>query len=200
MRACLLVALLLVAVTPAHSETSMTLAQAFAAAWQRQPAAQAFAERERAAQARRQAADAFTPEPPSIELGTRSDRFNSNRGAQEQEFGLILPLWLPGERGGAQALADAESVALNQRALALRLQLAGEVRQAWWAWQLARNEQGLAALRIASATQLRGDVARRVAAGDLSRADQHQAEGALATAQALAAETEAAAESTHFRS
>ncbi|MDD2742726.1 MAG: TolC family protein [Rhodocyclaceae bacterium] len=199
MRTCLLVALLIVAVTPAHSETSMTLAQAFAVAWQRQPAAQALAERERAAQSRRQAADAWSPEPPSIELGTRSDRFNNNRGAQEQELGLIVPLWLPGERGGAQALADAEGSAVNQRAAALRLQLAGEVRQAWWAWQLARNEQSLAALRVASATTLRGDVARRVAAGDLSRADQHQAEGALATAQALAAETEAATESAHFR-
>ena len=199
MRTCLLVALLLVAITPAHSETTMTLAQAFTAAWQRQPAAQALAERDRAVQSRRQAADAFTPEPPSIELGTRSDRFNNNRGAQEQELGLVLPLWLPGERGGAQALADAEGSAVSQRAAALRLQLAGEVRQAWWGWQLARNEQSLAAVRVASATTLRGDVARRVAAGDLSRADQHQAQGALATAQALAAETEAAAENAHFR-
>ena len=199
MRTCLLVALLLVAITPAHSETTMTLAQAFAAAWQRQPAAQGLAERERAVQSRRQAADAFTPEPPSIELGTRSDRFNNNRGAQEQELGLVLPLWLPGERGGAQALADAEGSAVSQRAAALRLQLAGEVRQAWWGWQLARNEQSLAAVRVASATTLRGDVARRVAAGDLSRADQHQADGAFASALALAAETEAATESAHFR-
>ncbi len=199
MRACLLVALLLVAVTPAQSETSKTLARAFAAAWQRQPAAQALAERERAVQSRRQAADALTPLPPSIQLGTRSDRFNNNRGSLEQDIGLVLPLWLPGERGGAQALADAEGSAVNQRSAALRLQLAGEVRQAWWAWQLARNEQSLAVARIASATKLRGDVARRVAAGDLSRADLHQAEGALATAQALSAETEATTESAHYR-
>lgn len=199
MRTCFLVALLIVAVTPAHSETTMTLAQAFAAAWQRQPAAQGLAERERAVQSRRQAADAWSPEPQKIELGTRSDRFNNNRGALEQDIGLVLPLWLPGERGGAQALADAEGSALGQRAAALRLQLASEVRQAWWAWQLARNEQSLAALRVASATTLRGDVARRVAAGDLSRADQHQADGAFASALALAAETEAATESAHFR-
>jgi cobalt-zinc-cadmium efflux system outer membrane protein len=199
MRTCLLVALLIVAITPAHSTTNMTLAQAFTVAWQRQPAAQAFGERERAVQARRQAANAFTPEPASIELGTRSDRFNNNRGAQEQEVGLILPLWLPGERSGAQALADAENTANNQRLAALRLQFAGELRQTWWAWQMARIELDLSALRVASAGKLRGDVARRVLAGDLSRADQHQADGALATAQVLAAEAEAAAESARYR-
>jgi cobalt-zinc-cadmium efflux system outer membrane protein len=41
---------------------------------------------------------------------------------------------------------------------------------------------------LKNAEQLAGDVSRRVKAGDLSRADQHQAEGGVATAQALLAE------------
>ena len=199
MRPLLWIALLLVAAQPVRSEPIQTLAQAYAAAWQRQPVVQALAERESALRARRSAADALTPEPPSLELGGRSDRLNNGRGAQEQEIGLILPLWLPGERHASQALADAEMGALGGRMAALRLQLAGEVRDAWWAWQLAGNEQALAAERVAAAGRLHDDVVRRVTAGDLSRADRHQAAGALATAEAQQAEAEIAFDAARFR-
>ena len=111
----------------------------------------------------------------------------------------MLPLWLPGERGASQALAEAEIGALGGRMAALRLQLAGEVRDAWWGWQLAGNEQTLAAERVAAARRLQNDVARRVAAGDLSRADQHQAAGALAAAEAQHAEATVTLESARFR-
>lgn len=199
MRRLLWIALLLVAAQPVRSEPIQTLAQAYAAAWQRQPVTQAVGERENALRARRSAADALTPEPPSIELGGRTDRFNQQRGATEQEIGLVLPLWLPGERRASQALAEAEMGALGGRMAALRLQLAGEVRDAWWGWQLAGNEQTLAVERVAAARRLLNDVARRVAAGDLSRADQHQAAGALAAAEAQQAEAEVALESARFR-
>lgn len=199
MRSLLWIALLLVAAQPVRSEPIQTLAQAYAAAWQRQPVAQALGERENAVRARRTAANALTPQPPSIELGGRSDRLNSDRGVLEQQVGLVLPLWLPGERGASQALAEAEMGALDGRMAALRLQLAGEVRDAWWGWQLAGNEQSLAAARVAAAHRLLDDVARRVAAGDLSRADQHQAAGALAAAQAQQAEAEVALEAARYR-
>ena len=199
MRRFLWIALLLLAAQPVRSEPIQTLAQAYAAAWQRQPVAQAVAERENALRSRRLAADALMPEPPSIELKGRTDRFNQQRGATEQEIGLVLPLWLPGERSASQALAEAEMGALGGRMAALRLQLAGEVRDAWWGWQLAGNEQTLAAERVAAARRLQNDVARRVAAGDLSRADQHQAAGALAAAEALQAEASVVLESARFR-
>lgn len=192
MRTYFWVALLLVTALPARGETIITLSQAYALAWMRQPVMQAAAERESALRSRRSAANALTPEPPSVELGGRTDRWNNQRGATEQEIGLVLPLWLPGERSGSQALADAEISALDGRLAALRLQLAGELRDAWWGWQLASNERALAAQRVAAAGRLRDDVVRRVNAGDLSRADRHQAEGALATAQAQQAEAESA--------
>lgn len=192
MRACFRIAFLIAIAWPAHGETQQTLAGAFAAAWSRQPAAQALGERESAVRARQDAATALTAEPPSLELGGRSDRFNRDRGAEEYEVGLVLPLWLPGERSGSQALAAAEGSALAGRAAALRLQLAGELRQAWWELQLADNERQLADERLSAARRLRDDVARRVAAGDLARADQHQADGELAAA--TAAQAEAAAQ------
>lgn len=192
MRTYLWVALLLVTALPARGETINTLSQAYALAWMRQPVMQAAAERENALRSRRSAANALTPEPPSIEMAARTDRWNKQRGASEQEIGLVLPLWLPGERSSSQSLADAEINAFDGRLAALRLQLAGELREAWWGWHLARNEQELAAQRVAAAGRLRDDVVRRVNAGDLSRADRHQAEGAMATAQAQQAEAESA--------
>lgn len=180
----ILVLLALLPVTPVGAETVVTLPQAFAAAWTRHSLAQTLPLQREAVAARRDAAAAWTPEPAAIEIGGRSDRFNADRGAEEIEFGLALPLWLPGERQASQALAEAEGARLEGRAAAQRLQLAGELRKAWWEWRLARDEVALSDNALDGARRLRDDVARRVAVGDLARADLHQAAAALASAQA----------------
>lgn len=180
----ILVLLALLPVTPVGAETVVTLPQAFAAAWTRHSLSQTLPLQREAVAARRDAAAAWTPEPAAIEIGGRSDRFNADRGAEEIELGLALPLWLPGERQASQALAEAEGARLEGRAAAQRLQLAGELRKAWWEWRLARDEVALSDNALDSARRLRDDVARRVAAGDLARADLHQAAAALASAQA----------------
>lgn len=184
-------------ILPARAETG--LASAFEQAWQRQPVAAAQAERQRAVAAQLTAAAAWTAAPPALELGARSDRFNRNQGAREFDAGLALPLWLPGERSGAQAVASAEGEALAGRLAALRLALAQAVREAWWGWQAARHDVELAVSRVASAQRLRDDVARRFQAGDLSRADFNQAEGAYAQARAQQAEAEAAEGQARYR-
>ena len=166
------------------------LKQAFETAWSRQPEAQALPSRQDAARARRDAASALTPEPPSLDLSARTDRFNQNQGTREYDVGLALPLWLPGERPRAQALADAEIAALDGRGKALLLAIAGDVRAAWWNWQRSLTDREVAQARLANARVLAADVTRRVKAGDLARSDQHQADGAAAAAAALAAEAE----------
>jgi len=182
---------------PAGAETP--LAGAFAQAWKRQPAVAALAERRQAAAARIAAADTLTAAPPALELSARSDRFNRNQGAEEYEVGLALPVWLPGERSGARAVAEAEAEALGGRNLALGLRFAQVVRDTWWAWQAARDEALLAEGRQLAARRLRDDVARRVAAGDLARADLNQAEGALELALAQQAEAGAAEAVARYR-
>ena len=179
----------LFAALPAQAETA--LATAFEQAWLRQPAAAAQLERQRAVAAQVTAAGSWLAAPPALELGARSDRFNRNQGARELDVGIALPLWLPGERDGTQAVAAAEGEALAGRQAALRLALAQLVREAWWGWQSARNDVELAAFRADSGRRLRDDVARRFQAGDLSRADFNQAEGAYALARAQQAEAEA---------
>lgn len=167
-----------------------TLRQAFDAAWSRQPQAQALAARREAAQAQTQAAQAWTPEPPALALASKTDRLNRNLGTREFEAGLAIPLWLPGERERSRTLADAEARAIESHAAAARLRTAASLREAWWAWQRSLAELDAARAQLDSLRRLAADVGKRLRAGDLARADQHQAEAAVAGAEAVAAQAE----------
>jgi len=151
---------------------------------------QALPARRSALAASRQAADAWTAQPGALELRAQTDRPGSDRGAQELEVGVALPLWLPGQRSRSQALVTQEGQALDAHLASAKLQLAAQVREAWWAWQRARAELALATAQVAHAQALSDDVHRRVRAGDLARADAHQADGALALAQSAQARAE----------
>lgn len=165
-----------------------SLQQGFDAAWARQPEQQAGALRRDAAAARLAASRRWTPEPPALELSARSDRLTRNDGVREVDAALAVPLWLPGERERAGAAAVAEADHVDARLLAGRWRLAAEVREAYWAHRRARLDEQLAEQRLAHARRLADDVARRVRAGDLARADGHQADSAAAAAEAALAE------------
>ncbi len=176
-----------------------TLRATFEAAWARQPEAQGLAARRDAATAQQQAAKSWTPEPAAIELSTKTDRLNRNLGTREYEIGVAVPLWLPGERGRSQALAEAEGRAIESRATAAQLRVAATVREAWWAWQRAQLDVGAARGQLDNVRSIAADVGKRLKAGDLARADQHQADGALAAAQAALAQAEGALTATWQR-
>ncbi|MFZ2987754.1 TolC family protein [Ideonella sp.] len=176
---------------PAKPER-LTLSQAFEATWARQPEVAALTARRDAARAQQRAAASWTPEPVAVELTGKTDRLNRNLGAREYEAGLAIPLWLPGERGRSQALAQAEGLALESRTLAAQLRVAASVREAWWNWQRARAEAATAQGQLDSAQRIAADVGKRLKAGDLAQADQHQADGAVAAAQASVAQADAA--------
>lgn len=170
-----------------------SLKQAFDVAWSRQPEAQVLQVRRDAARAQGRAAQAWTPEPPALGAAGKSDRLNRNEGAREIELGLAIPLWLPGERERSAALAGAEGQAVESGAGAAQLRVAEAVRTAWWSWQRERIEVDTGRIQLDSAQRIAADVARRVQAGELSRADRHQADGAVAAAEAALAQAEAGA-------
>lgn len=174
----------------APAQPPETLAQAFEQAWAMHPLPQALPARHSALAASRQAAEAWTAHPGALELRAQTDRPGTDRGAQELEVGVALPLWLPGQRSRSQALATQAEQALDTRLASARHQLAGQVREAWWTWQRARAELALATTQVEHARALSDDVHRRVRAGDLARADAHQADGALALAQSAQARAE----------
>ncbi len=168
-----------------------TLSQAFEAAWARQPEAAALPARRDAARAQQQSAEAWTPEPVAVELSSKTDRLNRNHGIREHEVGVAIPLWLPGERSRSKALAQAEGRAVESRTTAARLRVAASVREAWWNGQRARADADSARAQLDNAQRMAADVAKRLKAGDLARADQHQADGAVAAAEAALAQAQA---------
>jgi outer membrane protein, heavy metal efflux system len=162
----------------AIAQTLPTLKDAIEAAWLKQPAARAGEARQEEAAARQRAAGSLFPEPPSLTLAHRTDQLNANQGRREMEAELDFPLWTPGLRGATRGTAATEQALLNEQQRAAKWRVAGEVREAHWAVQLARIEMEIAQRKSEEAAQLRQDVERRTKAGDLARADLNQAAAA----------------------
>lgn len=167
---------------PAHAGA---LAQALAAAWERSPQAASVSGLAEEARAQGELAAALTPGSAAVSLAHRNDTLGSGRGRREWEVELATPLWLPGQQAARQAEARAAQARVAADAQAGRLELAGELRTAWWNLALARAQRDLAWQRASTARALEQDVARRTQAGDLARVDAN-----LARNERLAAETE----------
>ena len=174
----------LFAVLPAGAQT---LADALESALARHPVAMSAVPRAEAADALVEAAASLTPRPLSASLTTLNDKLGADGGRQEWELEIAAPLWLPRQQNAQKALSAStrEDVRASQRAL--RLQLAGELREAWWAVATARNAEDLAQRRARTAASLEGDVIRRTKAGELARVDANLASSERLDAQAALA-------------
>ncbi|HYD63343.1 MAG TPA: TolC family protein [Noviherbaspirillum sp.] len=173
--------------------SSPSLRDAVEAAWGRQPESSAHTARQEEMAAKRDAASALFPAPPSIALAQRTDRFNQNRGDRETEAELTAPVWMPGTRDSAQRLAAAETAFLDTSTLSARLRLAGEVRDTYWQARLAQNDRAVSVRKADEAALLMQDVERRLKAGEAARVDANQAQGAERLARASLADAEARA-------
>ena len=180
---------------------SSPLATAVEAAWARSVQSVSAEGQLALAGAHRQAADALWAAPPSLEAAHRSDRLQDNAGRSESEIGLAWPLLLPGQRSARQAAASADRDSAEASLAAARLRIAGEVREAAWAVVARRGEASVAAQDAQNLQALATDVERRVAAGDLARADflAAQAEFLSASAQAAQARQRLDAATAHWK-
>ena len=173
---------------PAYAED--TLRDAVERAWARQPGAQAQPARGEEFAAKREAAGALFPEPPSLIVGNRNDRLNRRDGVSEWEAGIALPLWLPGQQARHTSIANAEREQYDSGLTAAKLKIAGDVRDAYWQTHLTENEFALARRKAQEAAVLAADVERRVKAGDLARVDLNQAQAAERLTRAALTEAE----------
>lgn len=167
-----------------------TLREMLDRVWARSPQAQTTLGRTGEVKARQGAAESWLPAPPAFSISQRSDRWNRNAGQQEWEAEIELPLWLPGEQAARRNVAESEQTELEASQLALRLSLAGELREAAWTLKLADNEVDLHRQRVTTAQALEKDVERRVKAGDLARIDLNLAQSETLSAQAAVQEAE----------
>lgn len=170
--------------------SAQTLRDAVERAWVRQPANLAQPARAEEFAAKRDAARALFPEPPSLVVSNRDDRLHRDQGARELGAAIALPLWLPGEQGRQGAIVSTERDQYHAALAAAKLKIAGEVRDAYWQARLTENELALARRKVEEAAVLAADVERRVKAGDLARVDLNQAQAAERLARAALTEAE----------
>lgn len=167
------------------------LARAVEQAWRLNPQAAGLDAREAEARAAQDVATGLTPEPGSVSIGSLNDRLGRNRGKQEYEVELAVPLWLPGQKAAREAEAASRIDEAVARRTAVRLEVVGELREAWWALAAARSVKVLAARRLETARALETDVMRRYKVGELSRIDANLAQTETHVAHAELIEAEA---------
>ena len=166
---------------------AQTLGVALESAWSRHPVAMSAAPRAEAAEALAESAASLTPRAWSASVATLNDRLGADRGRQEWELEVAAPLWLPRQQNAHKALGASTREEVRASQQALRLQLAGDVREAWWAVALARTTEQLAQRRVRTAVSLEADVMRRLKVGELARMDANLAISERLDAQAALA-------------
>ncbi len=173
---------------PIQPVGTVTLRAALDAAWQRAVTARESDGQRRRADADHAAAGSFWAAPPSLELSHRDDRLQRNAGARETEIGVVVPLWLPGQRAARAGTADAAVAQAQAATQVALLRLAGELRDAAWQVSALQAEAAEAGGQAQVLKQLADDVERRVRAGDLARADALAAQAEQLAASALHSE------------
>lgn len=153
-------------------------------AWEKSPQAQTLEAKRAESDAQTVAANSLLPGAPAIILGQRGDQLNSNAGKREWEAGIAMPIWLPGQRDARQRQAQVGKDSLEANIHALRLKLAGELREAIWQVRQVEAQTRLDEERELTAKKLAEDVARRVRAGELAKTDLNLAQNEWRTAQA----------------
>lgn len=177
----------------------VTLADAVQSAWLRTAQSVQATGLTRKAQAERAAADALWAGSPALELGVLRNRQPAMAATRETEVGVAVPMWLPGQRAARQGQVAAGMAAAAAQEAAAKLQVAGLVREAVSDIAVQRAELAAAEAASQEMEALARDVERRVAAGDLARADALAAHAERLAATAAAAQARQALQSAQRR-
>jgi outer membrane protein TolC len=132
-------------------------------------------------------ARSITPGSPYVGGAQRNAVAGNLRHYNETEVEAGLPLWLPGQRDAMEATVASGVVEVEEKIALRRLEVAGALRDAWWAAQRAAREVSVARSRVATAREIGADMTRRVELGETAAGD-----ALLAKNELLAAETELA--------
>lgn len=162
----------LLALSSASSVAAGGIADAVQAALERDPRYPLHESTRAVGAGYRQQADSLLGGDPSLSVLAKSDQLiGSDRGYQEYEAAVSLPLWLPGQRGARRSIADSLD---NQATTELQLigwEVVGSVLEKAWDLRLAQGAEQQARQQWQSAERLQRDIARRVRAGELPRGD-----------------------------
>lgn len=142
----------------------------------------ALAAQRDAVAARRALTRSLIPGSPSVGGDARSD-LRGPRQSREVVVDVAAPVWLPGQRGAYGNTVQAGVAEFEARLLLRRLEVAGLLRDAWWAAASAGREVRVARDRLTTSRDIARDVQRRADLGDIPPTD-----ALLARNETLAAE------------
>jgi cobalt-zinc-cadmium efflux system outer membrane protein len=136
-----------------------------------------------------------------VDGSVRQDIIGSGKGYREVEAGVTASLWRRGEREGLRGQSAGLMALAARQSDVAKLEVAGQVRAAWWAYERATAEVGVLAEQVRLNQELASNIERLVAAGEMARLDLLQAQAAngevvsrLALAESAKAQARAALE------
>jgi outer membrane protein TolC len=116
---------------------------------------------------------------PSVVYNLVDDRWRDDTGLKQQEFGLQLPLWRPGERRDAQALGTHYEEQVALWSAYLRWDLAGRLRTTLMDLESAEAQLALEQEASRNAEELHRATERMFEAGSLAELDTLQTRNLL---------------------
>ncbi len=108
---------------------------------------------------------------PAFSVNHYNDVLTGSDGLQEWEVGMELPLWLPGQKAARQKTTEQRRSVVNALEPALKLEIAGIVRELLWSIALTKNRMSVAEQEWEVVKKLEKDVNKRVELGDLAQSD-----------------------------
>ncbi len=149
----------------------LPLATVIQKAFERSPQQQVLQAGNGVADARAVHAGGLLPYAPAVSMRHQNDTIGSGRNLREWEAALEIPIWMPGQRGAREALAQEAKNGMAASREGLLLNVAGQVRDAVWDVAMNRNNVELADQRFKTAQALQADVEKRWQAGELAKTD-----------------------------
>lgn len=153
------------------SSSQVTLHDTVQQAVERYPRTRLLGARSAQVDALRRQTESAVAGAPALLLRHQTDRIGSSDGLREWEGGIQLPLWLPGQRQARRAFTERAGEGLSSFESALRLEVAGQVRERLWDVVLMENETLVTEGQWRAAQALEEDVRKRVTAGELAKVD-----------------------------
>lgn len=163
----------------------------------RNPMQASLLSRDSVVSARKIVAGAMLPTAPVVSVLHQNDVVGSGRGEREWQAELELPVWLPNQRSNRMKVADASQSSTISSRESLKLQVAGQLREALWDIAMNDNYLALAIHKLDLADKLQRDIEKRHQAGELAKTDVMLAQ--QATLQAQKDKLRAEAEVMHAR-
>ena len=154
----------------------LQLSEVLEKAYARTPMQASLQSRDVMASAKNRVANAMLPSAPAVGVIHQNDAIGSGRGERDWQAELELPVWQPKQRDNRLKVAEAMQSSTTASRQSLKLQVAGQLREALWNIAANDNSLSLAMNKLQVAKKLQSDVDKRYRAGELARTDAMLAE------------------------